>query len=66
MKTSLKGFSTSKFDVGNFFGGFLGRNFLGEFFWEDFFESYFSGGCFGRNSLFTLLKSAEPFEYGSN
>ena len=42
----------------DFFGGF----FLGGFFWEDFFEEEF----FGRNSLFTLLKSAKVFEYGRN
>ena len=44
---------------GFFFGGifwekFLWRIFLGEIFWEEFF---------GRNSLFTLLKSPELFEY---
>ena len=36
----------------NFLGGFFRRNFLGGFFGEDFF---------GRNSLFTLLKSAKIF-----
>jgi hypothetical protein len=35
----------------------FGRIFLGEIVWEDFF---------GRNSLFTLLKSAKLFEYGRN
>ena len=34
---------------------FFGRNFLGEILWKNFFE---------RNSLFTLLKSANLFEYG--
>ena len=40
-----------------FWYGFSWRNFLGEFFWEEFF---------GRNSLFTLLKSAKVFEYEWN
>ena len=53
LKTSLKGFSASKCNVGNWI-------FLGGFFGEDFF---------GRNSLggiLTLLKSAKLFEYGRN
>jgi hypothetical protein len=36
---------------------FLGEIVLGEIVWKDFF---------GRNSLFTLLKSAKLFEYGRN
>jgi hypothetical protein len=53
----------------NFLGGFFweeyfGRNFFGGFFWEDFFGRIFLGGIFGRNSLFTLLRSAKLFEYG--
>ena len=41
----------------DFFGGLdsFGRNFFGEIFLVDFF---------GRNSLFTLLKSYKLFEYG--
>ena len=51
------------------------RNFMGEIFWEDFFrEDFFRGffwedyreDFFGRNSLFTLLKSAKVFEYEWN
>ena len=76
-KTSPKGFSALKCDVQNWmfskletslkffwifsgifwiFLGFLLKEFFGgllEDFWEDFF---------GRNSLFTLLKSAKLFE----
>ena len=47
-----------------FFGGifleeFFGRIVLGGFFWEDFLGGIFWEEFFGRNSLFTLLKSAK-------
>ena len=56
---------------GNFLGGFfrsnfLGGFFLGGFFLEDFFGGFFWENFLGRNSLFTLLKSAMLFEYGRN
>ena len=45
----------------NILGGIFGRNFWGGFFWEKFFDrNFFREEFFGRNSLFTLLKS---FEY---
>ena len=51
--------------MGGFFvEDFFGRIFLGEIFLEDFFGRIFLGGIFGRNSLFTLLRSAKLFEYG--
>ena len=63
-KTSPKGFSASKCDVGNWIFSksweFLGGNFLGYFFlrnfWEEFFERIFLGEIFcevyfGRNFL---------------
>ena len=37
-------------------------NFLGGFFWKDFNGR----NLFGRNSLFTFLKSAKLFEYVRN
>ena len=46
-----------------FFEDFFGRIFLGGFFREDFFVWTFWEDFFGRNSLFTLLKSAKLFEY---
>ena len=68
VKTSPKGFSASKCDVGNWLEEYCGRNFLGGIFWEEFFGRIFlkeffgrnfSGGIFweelfGRNFLFTL------------
>ena len=45
----------------NILGGFFGRIFLQYFFGRIFLED-FMGGCFGRNSLFILLKSANLFE----
>ena len=40
---------------GKIFRRIFWRNFLGGIFWEEFFGKIF----FGRNSLFTLLKSAK-------
>ena len=53
-----------KFWEGIFWEDFFVRNFVGEIFWEDFLGRIFLGGIFGRNSLFTLLRSAKLFEYG--
>ena len=71
-KTSPKGFSASKGDVGNWIFSKLGtfwelfwifcEDFFRRIFWEDFFGRTFLGGFFGRNSLFILLKSANLFE----
>ena len=55
-KTSPKGFSASKCDVGNwifsksweFLGGIFGRNFLKNFFWKKFFGSIFGRNFFGK------------------
>jgi hypothetical protein len=60
IKTSPKGFSASKYDVGNWifsksfekleiFWKFFGRNFLGEIFWEKFLGEIFWGGIFWEN-----------------
>ena len=48
---------------GNFFGGIFGEKFYVRIFWEEFLEE-----IFGRNLLFTLLRSAKLFEmeYESN
>ena len=64
---------------GGFLEEFYERSSLGGVFWEEFFGKYemnffvrislreiFWEGCFERNSLFTLLKSAKLFEYGRN
>ena len=52
-----------------FWEEFFWRNFLGGFFWEEFFERIFLGEIFweeffGRNSLFTMLKSAKLLQTG--
>ena len=48
---------------GEFIEGFLGgiywEDFFGRIFWEDFLGGFFWEEFFGRNSLFTLLKSAK-------
>ena len=46
----------------DFFGGIV----FGGIFLEEILGRIFLGGIFGRNSLFTLLKSAKLFEYGRN
>jgi hypothetical protein len=58
-------FFGSHFFWEDFFGmSFLRGIFWEKFFWEDFLGGIFLGGIFGRNSLFTLLRSAKLFEYG--
>ena len=50
----------------DFFGGIFWKNFFGGSFWKKFLGGIFRRNFFGRNTLFTLLKSVKVFEYEWN
>jgi len=76
-KTSPKGFSASKCDVGNyfqnlriflgnfwdFFGGFFWRNFLGGIFWLDLFGKNYLGGILWELSMIVYIFKCQLVSY---